>query len=215
MRLCLTSPPGSDCASTRTWASGSDPGAGPSGPPDYGRMRARSWGLTGAVPGARRHSGAWSGLWQLERTARSGRQKSYSRAPVAQLDRVPGYEPGGREFESLRARQSANVYSEWRRCGATEVVRPAALPNHGPAVEGRTTELRTKRSCTPSPLSISPTGSPAPGRVVRRQSSHRAIERVGGKYRRQTGFTPLSGVVCQSLCHTSHPAFNSNASRGT
>ncbi len=28
---------------------------------------------------------------------------SYSYAPVAQLDRVPGYEPGGREFESLRA----------------------------------------------------------------------------------------------------------------
>jgi hypothetical protein len=27
-------------------------------------------------------------------------------APVAQLDRVPGYEPGGREFESLRARQT-------------------------------------------------------------------------------------------------------------
>ena len=27
-------------------------------------------------------------------------------APVAQLDRVPGYEPGGREFESLRARPS-------------------------------------------------------------------------------------------------------------
>ncbi len=25
-------------------------------------------------------------------------------APVAQLDRVPGYELGGREFESLRAR---------------------------------------------------------------------------------------------------------------
>src|SRR5205823_5605221 len=105
VRLCLTSPPGSDCASTRTWASGSDPGAGPSGPPDYGTMRARSWGLTGAVRGARRHPGAWSGLRQLERTAPSGRQKSYSRAPVAQLDRVPGYEPGGREFESLRARQ--------------------------------------------------------------------------------------------------------------
>ncbi len=30
---------------------------------------------------------------------------AFSRAPVAQLDRVPGYEPGGREFESLRARQ--------------------------------------------------------------------------------------------------------------
>ena len=27
-------------------------------------------------------------------------------APVAHLDRVPGYEPGGRGFESLRARQS-------------------------------------------------------------------------------------------------------------
>ncbi len=26
-------------------------------------------------------------------------------APVAQLDRVPGFEPGGRAFESLRARQ--------------------------------------------------------------------------------------------------------------
>ena len=33
---------------------------------------------------------------------------SYS-APVAQLDRVPGYEPGGREFESLRARQKFAV----------------------------------------------------------------------------------------------------------
>jgi hypothetical protein len=35
-------------------------------------------------------------------------------APVAQLDRVPGFEPGGREFESLRARHSrepANSYA--------------------------------------------------------------------------------------------------------
>ena len=29
---------------------------------------------------------------------------SFLIAPVAQLDRVPGFEPGGREFESLRAR---------------------------------------------------------------------------------------------------------------
>ena len=28
-------------------------------------------------------------------------------APVAQLDRVPGYEPGGRRFESFRARHAA------------------------------------------------------------------------------------------------------------
>jgi hypothetical protein len=32
-------------------------------------------------------------------------------APVAQLDRVPGYEPGGREFESLRARQIIQIVS--------------------------------------------------------------------------------------------------------
>ncbi len=31
-------------------------------------------------------------------------QEDCSFAPVAQLDRVPGFEPGGREFESLRAR---------------------------------------------------------------------------------------------------------------
>ena len=30
-------------------------------------------------------------------------------APVAQLDRVPGFEPGGREFESLRARQISKL----------------------------------------------------------------------------------------------------------
>ena len=30
---------------------------------------------------------------------------SFGNAPVAQLDRVPGFEPGGREFKSLRARQ--------------------------------------------------------------------------------------------------------------
>ena len=29
----------------------------------------------------------------------------FRHAPVAQLDRVPGFEPGCREFESLRARQ--------------------------------------------------------------------------------------------------------------
>ena len=35
----------------------------------------------------------WTELWKMLRNA-----------PVAQLDRVPGYELGGREFESLRAR---------------------------------------------------------------------------------------------------------------
>ena len=32
---------------------------------------------------------------------------SLKNAPVAQLDRVPGCEPGGREFESLRARHNS------------------------------------------------------------------------------------------------------------
>ena len=32
-------------------------------------------------------------------------QSAANHAPVAQLDRVSGYEPEGREFESLRARQ--------------------------------------------------------------------------------------------------------------
>ena len=31
-------------------------------------------------------------------------------APVAQLDRVPGYEPGGQTFESSRARQILKLY---------------------------------------------------------------------------------------------------------
>ncbi len=35
----------------------------------------------------------------------SSRQYNQLYAPVAQLDRVLGYEPSGREFESLRARQ--------------------------------------------------------------------------------------------------------------
>ncbi len=34
-------------------------------------------------------------------------------APVAQLDRVPGYEPGGREFESLRARHIIKGLSDF------------------------------------------------------------------------------------------------------
>ncbi len=34
-----------------------------------------------------------------------------STAPVAQLDRVLGYEPSGREFESLQARHTEKNYS--------------------------------------------------------------------------------------------------------
>ena len=43
------------------------------------------------------------------------RSTNDSIAPVAQLDRVPGYELGGREFESLRARHSAKKPTRCRR----------------------------------------------------------------------------------------------------
>ena len=51
----------------------------------------------------------WLTIKCLTRIIRTPREPSAlcgeNSAPVAQLDRVPGYEPGGREFESLRARQ--------------------------------------------------------------------------------------------------------------
>jgi hypothetical protein len=45
-----------------------------------------------------------SGTARHSPTAASSDRMRARHAPVAQLDRVPGYEPGGREFESLRAR---------------------------------------------------------------------------------------------------------------
>ena len=39
--------------------------------------------------------------------------RHFKLAPVAQLDRVPGYEPGGREFESLRARHATKKLTLW------------------------------------------------------------------------------------------------------
>ncbi len=38
-------------------------------------------------------------------------------APVAQLDRVPGFEPGGREFESLRARYINHTFLKIQNTG--------------------------------------------------------------------------------------------------
>ena len=40
--------------------------------------------------------------------------QSFEVAPVAQLDRVPGFEPGGRGFESLRARQTTMAWGSHR-----------------------------------------------------------------------------------------------------
>ncbi len=41
--------------------------------------------------------------------------RALTKAPVAQLDRVPGYEPGGRGFESLRARHFFKGLADFHR----------------------------------------------------------------------------------------------------
>ncbi len=46
----------------------------------------------------------WVVVLDYHATVRHYRGPSFQ-APVAQLDRARGYEPRGREFESLRARQ--------------------------------------------------------------------------------------------------------------
>ena len=60
-------------------------------------------------PSGRRRSPA-KGVWGLNPI--EGSNPSFSAmffAPVAQLDRVSGYEPEGREFESLRARHNSII----------------------------------------------------------------------------------------------------------
>src|SRR5688572_14658763 len=57
-------------------------------------------------------------------------------APVAQLDRVPGYEPGGREFESLRARQNtkpaqAGFLFDWRGSSSRRTNKPVRQNRRG------------------------------------------------------------------------------------
>ena len=54
-------------------------------------------------------------------------------APVAQLDRVPGYEPGGREFESLRAHhiQIKNPHLLRVFCCLRSTLPPPALQTTG------------------------------------------------------------------------------------
>ncbi len=47
----------------------------------------------------------------VDRWASKKHNTRLSTAPVAQLDRVLGYEPSGREFESLQARHTEKVYS--------------------------------------------------------------------------------------------------------
>src|SRR5690606_8263620 len=76
-------------------------------------------------------------------------------APVAQLDRVPGFEPGGREFESLRARQFA-LGARRPRMART---RPAVIA----IARARTTTARSACCRATSAISSSPR-SPRNGR---------------------------------------------------
>ena len=57
-------------------------------------------------------------------------EKHISIAPVAQLDRVPGYEPGGRRFESFRARHFQRLTRRKnRRCAINPRLCRWRLPN--------------------------------------------------------------------------------------
>ena len=54
-------------------------------------------------PSGRRRSPA-KGVWEKSHRGFESLSLRQNNAPVAQLDRVSGYEPEGQEFESLRAR---------------------------------------------------------------------------------------------------------------
>ena len=67
-----------------------------------GRLRRETPARSDGGPEAERRDEARSAEQSLP--LRQDYVVSLINAPVAQLDRAPGYEPGGREFESLRAR---------------------------------------------------------------------------------------------------------------
>ena len=84
----------------------------------------------------KRFAGTPSQAEEVEKRLTGGKRFTHNsapHAPVAQLDRVPGYEPGGREFESLRARQLQDV----------EVVACGSLPGCGAGhrLAGRTAKM--------------------------------------------------------------------------
>src|SRR5271170_2834030 len=61
-----------------------------------------------------------------------GNRRKPSTAPLAQLDRASGYEPEGREFESLRAHHIfRSIHAEPRRC------RHAGRPTRSAGASGK------------------------------------------------------------------------------
>ena len=49
-------------------------------------------------------------------------------APVAQLDRASGFEPEGREFESLRARQFSRTKKALQKISAAQLLPSSRIP---------------------------------------------------------------------------------------
>ena len=92
--------------------------------------------------------------------------ESSDNAPVAQLDRVSGYEPEGREFESLRARHEMEK-------GSHENGAPFSFHGHGAAGEGLRTPDVVGRSTTSRPR-----GWTLP---IRGEGAHRQRPQRGGQ----------------------------------
>ena len=96
-------------------------------------------------------------------------------APVAQLDRVPGYEPGGRGFKSCRARQipcrHQAVGGPLRFCfspaSGPQLTGPPRRPVSAPALGFRTRPPRCAPSCAPAGLPAPPGGPRPPHRPPR------------------------------------------------
>ena len=81
-----------------------------------GRRRSPAKGVWGLIPHRGFESLSLRHLCRLGVLSLTPRQDNFiihgfSYAPIAQLDRVPGYEPGGREFESLWAHHLFTRYS--------------------------------------------------------------------------------------------------------
>ena len=93
--------------------------------------------------------------------------QSSNNAPVAQLDRVPGYEPGGREFESLRARQMTKGphRGPFFICGVLDTDEDSSSIKRASVLDARSAprrgEDRPRRSESISPGAPNDKGSPS------------------------------------------------------
>jgi hypothetical protein len=109
-----------------------------------------------------------------------------SLAPVAQLDRAPGYEPGGREFESLRAHHMRK-----------KTLEPAVACERQC---NRTASQQRPRSPT---VRRTPSWTPTRSTIVRDQSLRgQLVETLGshGNTQRSWPSRPLQCTDCLMAC---------------